>query len=255
MARGMRTSATLLIAATMVVAGCSRSVDQPPEAKSIVITEPTDSMTVDESPAAKGDDAPPAEQGQFTFPNDSGGRALAKTLAPAIPPPMPPMPPGAPAAPRERRLPPIHEAPLPTRPVALGPPPRLAILATKEPRPVALPERVPQSLGGLLPDLPPRGELPTGPLVRQDGRDIAKPAELPILSAKPVADRAPLTDPTLEFTARSVINPTLPFRTTPAGFIRIPVPDPFEHADGAKPRTPVVDDPNRSLGSPPPPRQ
>jgi len=122
-------------------------------------------------------------------------------------------------------------------------------------RPSALPERVPTSLANSLPDLPPRDELPTGPLVRQEGRDITMPAELPILSARPVGDRAPLTDPTLEFTARSVISPTLPLRTTPAGFIRISVPDPFEHADAAKPRTPVVDDPNRSLGSPPPPRQ
>jgi len=252
MACEMRTFATLLITATMVVGGCSRSADPPPEAKTVAIIEPTDSTTVDETPAVKGDVAPPAEQVQFSFPNDIGGRALAKTLAPATPPPMPA---GAPAAPRERRLLPIHEVPLPTRPVALGPPPRLSLPATKELRPAALPERVPQSLRRLLPDLPPRGELPTGPLVRQDSRDIAKPAELPILSAKPVADRAPLTDPTLEFTARSVVSPSLPLRTTPAGFVRIPVPDPFENADAAKPRTPVVDDPNRSLGNPPPPRQ
>jgi hypothetical protein len=252
MARRMRTLATLFIAAMMVVAGCSRSADPPPEAKTIAIIEPTDSMTVDETPADKVDAAPPAEQGQFSFPNDTGGRALAKTLVPATPAPMPA---GAQATPRERRLPPIHEAPLPTPPVALGPPPRLSIPATKELRPVALPERVPQSLGGLLPDLPPRGDLSTGPLVRQDSRDIAKPAELPILSAKPVADRAPLTDPTLEFTAGSVVSPSLPLRITPAGFIRIPVPDPFEHADAAKPRTSVVEDPNRSLGNPPPPRQ
>jgi len=74
------------------------------------------------------------------------------------------------------------------------------------------------------------------------------------LSSRPAADRAPLSDPTVEFTARSVVSSSLPLRTLPVGFLRIPLPDPFEHADAARPRTPVVEDPNRALGSPPPPR-
>jgi len=250
MNRWQRLFGTLCIAATAVAGGCSRSADQPAVAEPVVLIDPTDSMQVQDGPAAKGDPAAPADRYQFAFPDDTGGKALAKSLTPMTPKPMPA---GTPAMPRERRLLPIHESPLPSRPVAVDPPPRLPIPPAKELRPTALPERVPASLANSLPDLPPRTELPTGPLVRVEGRDVTRPADLPILSARPVADWAPLTDPTLEFTARSVISPSLPLRTSPAGFVRIAVPDPFEHADAAKPRTPVVDDPNRSLGSPPPP--
>src|SRR5262245_46535175 len=153
----------LFIAATAIAGGCSRSADQPPVAQPVVLIDPTDSMQVEETPAAKGDPAPPAEGHQFAFPDDTGGKILAKTLAPTTPKPMPA---GTPALPRERRLPPIHESPLLSRPVAVDPPPRLPIPPAKELRPTVLPERVPASLANSLPDLPPRAELPTGPLVR-----------------------------------------------------------------------------------------
>jgi hypothetical protein len=45
-----------------------------------------------------------------------------------------------------------------------------------------------------------------------------------------------------------VISAMLPLRIDPTGFIRINLPDPFENADAAKPRTPIVEDPNRALG-------
>jgi hypothetical protein len=159
------------------------------------------------------------------------------------------------AGPRARRLPAFLDGPLPTPPPATGNVPRLPLPPGKELRPVALAERVPPALGGGIPRFPEQAELPTGSLVRQEGRDISKPAELPVLSNRPVPDRAPLTDPTLEFTARSVISLSLPLRSVQVGFLRIALPDPFEHADAARPRTPVVENPNRSLGSPPPPRQ
>ena len=73
--------------------------------------------------------------------------------------------------------------------------------------------------------------------------------ELPPLSTRPVPNRGPLTDPTIEFTARSVISLNLPLRTEPTGYIRINLPDPFENAEAAKPRTPVMENPNRSLPS------
>jgi len=150
----------------------------------------------------------------------------------------------------------VSQRPKPTAPlVGAGNLPRLPLSAAREVRPVALAERVPPGLGSGYPRLPERSELPTGSLVKQEGRDVSKPTELPILSNRPVPDRAPLTDPTLEFTARSVISPNLPLRSVQVGFLRIPLPDPFENSDAARPRTPVVEDPNRSLGNPPPPRQ
>jgi hypothetical protein len=193
----------------------------------------------------------PGDGGTFPFPNDAGGKALAKSLAPASPKPMPA---GSPTVRKERQLPPFLESPSPTGADVTGSLPRLPIAAAKVVRPSPLPDRVPSDLGGIVPQLPPRSDFPTGPLTRQESRDLSKPAELPILSTRPVPDRAPLADPTVEFTAQSVISQTLPLRTGPTGFIRINLPDPFEHADAARPRTPVVENPNRSLPSVPPPK-
>ncbi|HKA06938.1 MAG TPA: hypothetical protein VKD71_06740 [Gemmataceae bacterium] len=231
-------------------AGCGQS--PPREVVAVpAIADPLESAKPDPIPA-KAAPAPSTDGGVFPFPDDAGGKALAKSLAPTTPPPMPV---ADRVGPRERRLPAFLDGPLPAPPTAAGNVPRLPIPAGKEIRPVALAERVPPALGGGIPRLPERAELPTGSLVRQEGRDIAKSAELPILSNRPVPDRAPLTDPTLEFTAQSVITLNLPLRSVQIGFLRIPLPDPFEHTDAARPRTPVVENPNRSLGNPPPPRQ
>jgi hypothetical protein len=157
------------------------------------------------------------------------------------------MPATAPVAPRDRKRPAFLDAPMPPLPDAANSPPRLALPPVKAVRPIPLPERVPTDLGAVIPDLPARPEVATGSLTRIPARDQSEPAGLPILSPKPVADRAPLTDPTAEFTAASVISPSLPLRTTPAGFVRIDLPDPFENAAAGKVRTPVVEDPNRVL--------
>jgi hypothetical protein len=193
-------------------------------------------------PAAKNDPVP--DGGTFPFPDDTGGKALAKTLTPAAPPPLPAI---APAVPKERKLPAYLNAPTPPLSDAASSVPRLGFAPIKEVRPVPLSDRVPLDLGGVAPNLPDRPEIATGPLTRTEGRDVSRPAELPILSPRPVPDRAPLADPTAEFTAASVVSPSLPLRTEPAGFVRINLPDPFEHAGAARVRTPVVEDVNRVL--------
>jgi hypothetical protein len=175
---------------------------------------------------------------------------LAKTLPPSNPPTLADP---TPAAPKPRKLPAFLDAPsVPTTdpgPIV----PRLPLPPAKEVRPTALPDRVPTDLAPERPLLPERGAFATGPLTKQAGPDPATPAEVPILSAKPVPDRASLADPTTEFTARSVISPMLPLRTQPAGFLRFNLPDPFEHSAAARP--PVApEDPNRALGTIPPPR-
>lgn len=192
-----------------------------------------------------------AEGGTFPFPDDLGGKALAKTLTPVVPSSISAAPP---AVPRGRKLPAFLDAPTPPLPDAANSPPRLGLAPIKEARPVPLSDRVPLDLGGVMPDLPTRAEITSGPLTRTEGRDVSKPADLPILSVKPIGDRASLADPTAEFTAGSVISPSLPLRTTPADFVRINLPDPFENIEAAKVRTPVAENPNRVLGNPPPPR-
>jgi hypothetical protein len=206
--------------------------------------KPQPAPTVEPAQVAKNDPVPIPDGRSFAFPDDAGGKALSKTLTPAAPPPMPA---AAPAAPKERKVPPFLDAPAPPMPDAASTPPRLGLPPIKDVRPAPLPDRVPLDLGGVIPELPARPEIATGPLTRTEGRDVSRPADLPVLSPKPVSDRASLADPTAEFTAGSVINPNLPLRTEQAGFVRINLPDPFENADAAKVRTPVVEDPNRVL--------
>jgi hypothetical protein len=231
------------MAVALGLTSCGQSPAPPAVAvaPAVVVAEKPEPAAAAE-PVAKNE--PIADGGSFPFPDDAGGKALAKALTPGAPPPMPA---AAPTAPKERKLPPFLDAPAPPLPDAAGSPPRLGLPPIKEARPVPLADRVPLDLGGVVPDLPARPEIATGPLTRTEGRDVSKPAELPILSPKPVADRAPLADPTAEFTAASVISPSLPLRTDPAGFVRINLPDPFEHADAARVRTRVAEDPNRVL--------
>jgi hypothetical protein len=242
---------TRLFAAALAAAGltsCSPAPAPPAiAAVPVAASTPTEPATPPAAPApaeAKKDEAPLKDGGSFAFPDDTGGKALSKTLIPAAPPPMPA---AAPPAPRERKLPAFLDAPEPPLPDAANTPPRLALPPVKEPRPTALPERVPPDLGSSIADLPPRPESPVGSPARVAAADLTRPAPLPVLAPKPVADRAPLADPTAEFTAASVISPTLPLRTEPAGFVRINLPDPFENAGTGKPLTPVEENPNRAL--------
>jgi len=229
----------LPVAAAVGLASCSPSPAPPAVTVAPAVVEPTPP-----EPVAKTGPAPVADGGSFRFPDDAGGQALAGMLPPAAPPPMPA---AVPTAPRGRKLPAFLDSPTPPLPDAAAAPPRLALPPVKAGRPVPLPERVPADLGAVTPDLPAGPVTATGPLIRSPARDPLEPAELPVLSPKPVADRAPLTDPTAEFTAASVVSPGLPLRTAPAGFVRINLPDPFENAGAAKVRTPVTEDPNRVL--------
>ena len=237
----------LLAALAAGLTSCNQSPAPPAAAIAPAVVDPDGEPTKGNQSIkqiAMAEPAPVADGGAFAFPDDAGGKALAKTLPPTVPPAMPA---STPVAPREPKLPDFLVAPAPPLPDAASSPPRLALAPTREPRPVPLPDRVPLDLGGVIPDLPTRPELVTGSLTRTEGRDVSQPAALPPLSPKPVADRAPLTDPTAEFTAASVISPTLPLRTEPTGFVRINLPDPFENTDAAKVRTPVAEDPNRVL--------
>jgi hypothetical protein len=231
----------LVAAAAIGLASCGQSPAPPAVTVAPALVEPKADLA---DPVAKNDSAPVPDGGTFRFPDDAGGKALTKMLTPAAPPPMPA---AVPAAPRQRKLPAFLDTPTPPPPDAASSPPRLALPPIKDVRPVPLPEQVPTNLGSAIPDLPARPEIATGSLTRIPARDLSRPAELPILSPKPVADRAPLTDPTAEFTAASVISPSLPLRTEPAGFVRINLPDPFENAAAGKVRTPVVENPNRVL--------
>src|SRR5262245_53695137 len=90
---------------------------------------------------------PGPDGGSFPFPDDAGGKALAKTLSP---PALPPMPAAAPTAPKERKLPAYLDAPAPSLPDAAGSPPRFGFPPIKVVRPTPLPDRVPLDLGAAI---------------------------------------------------------------------------------------------------------
>jgi hypothetical protein len=76
---------------------------------------------------------------------------------------------------------------------------------------------------------PQRTRLPSGNRITTPGPDFSQPPPLPIL-ARPQSDREPLTDPSLEASTQAALAASLPVRINPAPFLRLNLPDPFEHA-------------------------
>ena len=116
-----------------------------------------------------------------------------------------------------------------------------------------LPDRVPLELAQTFPNLPERIEFPVGSLTKWEMLDVKQPAPLSIL-ARLTPDRASLDDPTLEFTAQSILNNKLPLRSTEAPFVKVNLPDPFENVEAAKVKVAIKQDPLTALGNPPPPK-
>lgn len=105
-------------------------------------------------------------------------------------------------------------------------------------RPHGLPDEPPltrSTLEGI--PAPRREELPAGPTVRINGLDVDKPTAVPLL-AVPVGDRASLDDPTRDYSTTLALGVVLPERTGPTPFIKLTLPDPFEHSATVRLRTP-----------------
>jgi hypothetical protein len=121
--------------------------------------------------------------------------------------------------------------------------PRAPVSSSAKPvQPHALPEEAPLTSSQASPILPQRPRLPAGPLVRLPGPDITKPVPLPIL-ATGVTDRAPLTDPSGDASLAAALARPIPIRTTPAPFVPLNVPDPFENRRVAQ-LSPPPEDPH-----------
>ena len=95
--------------------------------------------------------------------------------------------------------------------------------------------------------------MPVGSLTSFETPDVKEPAPVPIL-ARPTQSRASLDDPTVDFTAGSIINDNLPLRSTVAGYVKVNLPDPGENVEAARVKVVVSEDPLKSIGYPPPPR-
>lgn len=227
--------------------GCAKSNGPSPGVQPIAAQDQAKVEPAKVEPKEQAKGAPLAAGGSFTFPADDGGKILEGILPPKSPAPLGPLP--AKTA-SERLLPAYLAAPdAATVPASLAPrlypqPMRIAV------RPTPLPDRVPIDLAQRELDRPENIVMPVGALTKIDALDVKQPVTLPIL-ARPTADRAPLDDPTAEFTARSIMNDNLPLRVTLSMFVKVNLPDPFENAEPARVKITIPDDPAKALGNPP----
>jgi len=204
-------------------------------------------------PAKEPAKEPPAEAPKtFAFPADAGGKLLTGLLAPKAPVFVPDR--GAKAEPKGRVLPAYLEGGYIAVPDVANAPPTLALPARRPFTPTSLPEKVAPDFAPAVPQLPEAAKPEVGALHKQETRDPAKPADLPLLSKTPVPDRASLADPTTEFTAQSVVSVALPLRTVQTPFVKLTIPEPYEFAGQSVSKAAPAEDPNRVLTPPPAPK-
>lgn len=251
MFRLMCTTRQLLLMTTLLVCGCAKptvAVHSPaiPAANAADDSDPSQKT----NPDAMETGAQSLGAGvTFPFSDDAEGKLLARLLPPAHTTLLAPLPRKGPS---ERILPPSIidpvSAPLKT--------PLLPTLPSNPPgatRPMPLPEKVPIDLAPAHVVLPERITFRVGPLVKIEAPDVKQPVAVPIL-AQMKTDRASLDDPTIDFSNQSIISDNLPLRSTPAPFVKVNLPDPFENIPMAKAKIVVKDDPATALGNPPPPK-
>jgi hypothetical protein len=121
----------------------------------------------------------------------------------------------------------------PLSPLSLGdaqlPHPALE-MPLKLQRPAEVPDGLPLVDQFAAPRLPQKQPLPAGARLRVPSPDVNQPLLLPFLG-QPKLDRAPLDDPTFEASLALALSLSPPLRMTHAPFIRLFLPNPFEHQD------------------------
>jgi hypothetical protein len=214
------------------LAGCSRSA--PPEHPSL------EAVARGQLPDEKAD----AETGKsgkgsaFSFPADEGGKLLAKELPPPqhVPSPeVPTRPRLLPTFPRGFERP---ELPLPPSLSDMPRPPDTRTSVVKQPHQI-LDEPFPTGLERLTP--PETRVLPAGAGVRLPSLDATQPVPLPILAQLQI-DRASLDDPTVAASLAAALSELAPVRANPAPFLRLTLPDPFEHRETVRVRVPLAEE-------------
>lgn len=225
------------------LAGCSTPTLPHVEANAREAPAPLRQVVARQAPAGVKDAAPalpvpPAvrdatkkdEDVPFRLPEDAAGRLLGQVLPPRPLPLLvdPATPAATPAAAQHL-----------TEPTALLPAPGLELgRLPRPPRP-----RGPQpefqlaeslesvSLTPVVPQVP--GFVP-GNRVRVASEHVAIPPELPVLGTA-VPDRVTTDDATGEASTAAVLAAPLPYRSTPAPYARLTVPQPYEHRQAIAP--------------------
>lgn len=189
-----------------------------------------------ESVASNQETTPSKLESEFRFPPDRGGQFLSEKLRPANQ--IPPLANDKPAEPIRRSGPKNVENPDVSPPTAsLTAPPSIPIIKIRPIRPTLVGACPPLSSELFELADPAPVKLPAGPKVAWPSPDIYQPIPLPIL-ARPVTDRASLDDPSGEASQAAALASMVPDRTTPAPFLRLTLPDPFEHRNAIRLRTP-----------------
>jgi hypothetical protein len=186
--------------------------------------------TTSKNPQARAQEKPKVVP--FRFPEDAGGVLLAKILPPQ----------DAPTTRLEQRRPTPRRSsvssfaapavlPLPTSHAAM---PRLPQEARRTSlRPSLVLE---ETLGSPsdTPVLPQVSALPERDRVRVPSIDANEPIPLPIL-ATPLSERASLDDPTSDVSNAAAIAAPIPPRMSKAPFLKLTLPDPYDHRRGDVP--------------------
>jgi hypothetical protein len=105
-------------------------------------------------------------------------------------------------------------------------------------RPRTLPEETPLVRTFNQPEAPQEISLPAQSLVRLWSWNVHEPLPLPLLGTG-VRDRASLADPSLDASVAATQAKLEPARSQPAPFQAANLPDPFEHAQAIRLRTPL----------------
>ncbi len=204
--------------------------------------QPADENSADRAVLKQTDDekSAPEVNEEFMFPPDKEGRLLAEVLRPS----EKQLGPLAPRTLKPRGFsasPSLEKPQLPLAPSAVGMP-RPAVAQMGIPvRPRLLPEEPPFARHQVVLVQPEPIKLLAGARVRWPSPDVNQPIPLPIL-AQPIPDRVPLDDPTVAVSHSAALAETFPGRTDSAPFLRLTLPDPFEHRNVIRLRKPLEEE-------------
>jgi len=172
---------------------------------------------------------------EFPFPADKEGRLLADRLRPANQ--IPPLPEDKLVrSKRSADQSKLENPDLPLQKAPTTPPPSIPKSKTKPIRPALVAGEPPLARERLDLPSPAPVKLAAGPKVAWPSPDVNQPIPLPIL-ARQVTDRASLDDPSGDACQAAALAAKVPDRTTPAPFLRLTIPDPFEHRNAVRLRT------------------
>jgi hypothetical protein len=210
----------------------------------------TDAVVIRETGRSSTDSLDEEESAtrSFRFPDDRGGRLLADLLPPSEK--LPRLPSDRPSGPLHFPTPPTlerMELPLPSNQAVL--PPSLLGVKSRPIRPQALPLEPPLADYWGDPLVPRRPEFYAGERIRLPSADLNQPIPLPTLAQKQ-AEPMSSDDPTGEVSLAGALAASAPERATPAPFLRLVVPDPFEHRHTVRLRAELLEDPTPTTSSP-----